>query len=64
MNTKLLKPNSKKLNLLLIFTFNYKYLKYRNCCTYNLGNETGFYLIRYCSDGFVGVQNGKAEQPV
>ena len=30
----------------------------------NLGDKTILYLIFNCINGFVGVQNGKADQPV
>ena len=51
-----------KLNLLLIFTFiiNNIYIE----IIYNLGDIRIMYLIFYCINGFVGVQNGKVEQPV
>ena len=51
-----------KLNLLLIFTFiiNNIYIE----IIYNLGDIPIMYLIFYCINGFVGVQNGKVEQPV
>ena len=51
-----------KLNLLLIFTF-----IINNKCTENinnLGDKTILYLISNRINGFVRVQNGKAEQPV
>ena len=32
------------MNVLLIFTFKYKYLKYKKKNIYNLGNKTVFYL--------------------
>ena len=49
-----------KINVLLIFTFYYKYL-----FIYKLGNETAFYLkCSKCINGFDGVLHGKAEQPV
>ena len=50
---------SKKLNLLHIFTFYYKYLIYIEII-YNLGDKTILYLIFNRINGFVGVQNGKA----
>ena len=48
-----------KINVLLLFTFHYKYL-----FIYNLGNETAFYLKCNRINGFDGVLHGKAEQPV
>ena len=42
-----------KMNLLLIFTFNYKYLKYKDI--FNLGIKTVFYLIYNRINGLVGV---------
>ena len=53
----------KKLNLLLIITFYYKktniYIFFNN-----LGDKTILHLILNRINDFVGVQNGKAEQPV
>ena len=54
--------NIPKLNLLLIFTFYYKYLKYRNY--FDLGNKTVLDLICHCINGLDGGLNGKAEQPM
>ena len=45
--------NIPKLNVLLIFTFYYKYLKFKN--NYNLGNKTVLHLICNCIDSFVEV---------
>ena len=52
-------------HLLLIFTFCCKYLKSIENI-YNLGNKTVLYLICNCTciNGFVAVENNKAEQPV
>ena len=50
-----------KMNLFLIFTFYYKYLKYKNY--FNLGIETVFHLKYNHINGLVGVLNGKAERP-
>ena len=50
-----------KLNLLPIFTFYYKYLNIE--IIYNFENKTDLYLICNFINGFVGVQNGKAEHP-
>ena len=44
---------NQKLNLLLIFTFYYKYLKYK--IIYNLGNKTVLYLICNSIKGFDSV---------
>ena len=45
-----------------VLTFYYKYLKFKN--NFNLGIKTVLYLKYNRINGFVGVQNGKAEQPV
>ena len=47
--------NRPKLNLLLIFTFYYKYLIYIIKFIFNLGNKTVLYLICNHINGFVGV---------
>ena len=52
-----------KLNLLLMFTFYYKYLIYCNFF-YNLGDKTIYYLIFNRIYGFVGVLNRKTKQSV
>ena len=55
--------NRQKMNLVFIFTFYYKYLKYRIIC--NLRNKNSFvFNTRIRTNGFVGVKNGKAEEPV
>ena len=59
MNTSVIKDQ--KLNLLLIFTFDYKYLNYKN--NFNLEIKTVLYLKYNHINGFVRVQNGKVEQP-
>ena len=45
--------NIPKLNVLLIFTFYYKYLKYKNI--FNLGFKTVLYLKYDCINCLVGV---------
>ena len=50
-----------KLNLLLIFTFCYKYLKYKK--GFIILEKAVLYLICNRINGFVGVLNGKAGLP-
>ena len=51
-----------KFNLLLIFTFYYKYLKYKKKI-FNLWIKTDVYWKCNRFNGLVRVQNGKAERP-
>ena len=53
---------NQKLNLFFMLTFYYKYVKFKN--NFNLGVKTVLYLKYNRINGFVGMQNGKAEQPV
>ena len=53
--------NISKMNLLLIFTFYDKYLKYEKNI-FDLGIKTDLYLKYNLINGLVGVLNGKAEQ--
>ena len=52
--------NIPKLNLSLIFTFYYKYLKYKHNI-FNLGIKTVLYFKYNRINGIVGVFNGIAE---
>ena len=52
-----------KLNLLLLFTFYHKYLKIKTIFNLGIFIITVLYLKYNRIKGFVGVQNGKAEQP-
>ena len=52
--------NRPKMNLLLIFTFNYQHLKHKN---FRKQNSFVFIFVIMLLNGFVRVLNGKAEQP-